>query len=166
MTTREKAIAIAGACQQYNRCEDCPLSYRLRGGGNTMTCFGDYERHPEEIEQNFSFIFALSENVVFPVFDKKAVTAHSKQNVAFSSSHYPPCFIGDIADIKASMTADGFVDYCKENVLKYILRWIFFRNTDDMEKAETYAGWFKEAIKEKQKAADGEITGCGSSADV
>ena len=125
MTTREKAIAIAGACQQYNRCEDCPLSYRLRGGGNTMTCFGDYERHPEEIEQNFSFIFALSENVVFPVFDKKAVTAHSKQNVAFSSSHYPPCFIGDIADIKASMTADGFVDYCKENVLKYILRWIF-----------------------------------------
>lgn len=38
-------------------------------------------------------------------------------------SHYTPGGIECIEAIKASMTADGFADYRKGNIIKYIWRW-------------------------------------------
>lgn len=51
-----------------------------------------------------------------------------------SPSHYTRGGIECIDAIKASMTSDGFCDYCKGNVLKYIWRWRDKGGAEDLEK--------------------------------
>ena len=68
-------------------------------------------------------------------------------------SHYTNGGIECIEAIKASMSPDGFQDYCKGNVLKYIWRWRQKGGVEDLEKADVYLRWLIEsATKEELKS--------------
>ena len=56
-------------------------------------------------------------------------------------SHYTQGGIECIEAIKASMTSDGFQDYCKGNCLKYIWRWRQKGGVEDLKKAKVYLDW-------------------------
>ena len=62
-------------------------------------------------------------------------------------SHYTQGGIECIAAIKASMPAEGFQDYCKGNVLKYIWRWRDKGGVEDLEKAQVYLQWMIDSAK-------------------
>lgn len=59
-------------------------------------------------------------------------------------NHYTQNGIECIAAIRASMTADGFMDYCKGNVLKYLWRWRDKGGVEDLHKARVYLDWLIE----------------------
>lgn len=65
-------------------------------------------------------------------------------------SHYTQGGIECIAAIKASMTPEGFQDYCKGNVLKYVWRWRDKGGSEDLEKAKVYLEWMIESAKESE----------------
>lgn len=62
-------------------------------------------------------------------------------------SHYTQGGIECIEAIKASLGANGFCDYCKGNVLKYLWRWRDKGGVEDLEKAQVYLGWLLESAK-------------------
>ena len=62
-------------------------------------------------------------------------------------SHYTQGGIECIEAIKASLGADGFVDYCKGNVIKYLWRWRDKGGVEDIQKAQVYLGWMLESAK-------------------
>lgn len=63
-------------------------------------------------------------------------------------SHYTAGGIECIEAIKASMGPNGFQDYCKGNVLKYIWRWRNKGGVQDLEKARVYLTWLIDSAKE------------------
>ena len=64
-------------------------------------------------------------------------------------NHYCQGGIECIKAIEASMSPEGFQDYCKGNVLKYVWRWREKNGLEDLKKAQVYLGWIIES-KEKQ----------------
>ena len=54
------------------------------------------------------------------------------------------------------MTADGFCDYCKGNIIKYIWRWRDKGGVEDLRKASVYLDWLI-------NAAEGKENDCGRS---
>ena len=62
-------------------------------------------------------------------------------------SHYTQGGIECIDAIKASMTADGFCDYCKGNIIKYIWRWRDKGGVEDLRKASVYLDWLISAAE-------------------
>ena len=66
-------------------------------------------------------------------------------------SHYTQGGIECIEAIRASMTADGFCDYCKGNIIKYIWRWRDKGGVEDLRKASVYLDWLINAANEKEK---------------
>ena len=62
-------------------------------------------------------------------------------------SHYTQGGIECIKAIEAAMTPEGFQDYCKGNVMKYIWRWRDKAGVEDLEKASVYLGWLIESAK-------------------
>lgn len=62
-------------------------------------------------------------------------------------SHYTQGGIECIEAIKASLGTDGFVDYCKGNVIKYLWRWRDKGGVEDIEKAQVYLGWMLDSAK-------------------
>ena len=69
-------------------------------------------------------------------------------------SHYTHVGIECIEAIKASMTADGFCDYCKGNIIKYIWRWRDKGGVEDLKKASVYLNWLINAAEGKIKEND------------
>ena len=61
-------------------------------------------------------------------------------------AHYTSGSVECIEAIRASMTADGFCDYCKGNIIKYIWRWRDKGGIEDLKKAQVYLGWLIEAV--------------------
>ena len=53
-------------------------------------------------------------------------------------SHYTQGGIECLDAIEASMPAEGFQDYCKGNILKYIWRYRFKNGVEDLKKAQFY----------------------------
>ena len=66
-------------------------------------------------------------------------------------SHYTQGSIECIDAIRASMTADGFCDYCKGNIIKYIWRWRDKGGVEDLRKASVYLNWLINAADVKEK---------------
>ena len=66
-------------------------------------------------------------------------------------SHYTQGGIECIDAIRASMTADGFCDYCKGNIVKYIWRWRDKGGVEDLRKASVYLDWLINAAEGKRK---------------
>lgn len=69
-------------------------------------------------------------------------------------SHYTHGGIECIEAIRASMTADGFCDYCKGNIIKYIWRWRDKGGVEDLRKASVYLDWLINAANEKEKKGE------------
>ena len=65
-------------------------------------------------------------------------------------SQYTQGGIECIDAIKASMTADGFCDYCKGNIIKYIWRWRDKGGVEDLRKASVYLDWLINAADAKE----------------
>jgi hypothetical protein len=65
-------------------------------------------------------------------------------------AHYTQGGIECIKAIEASMSPEGFQDYCKGNVLKYIWRWRDKAGVEDLEKAQVYLGWMIESAKKNK----------------
>ena len=63
-------------------------------------------------------------------------------------SHYTSGGIECIEAIKASMTVDGFADYCKGNIIKYIWRWRNKGGVEDLKKARVYLDWLIQSVEE------------------
>ena len=66
-------------------------------------------------------------------------------------SHYTQGGIECIDAIRVSMTADGFCDYCKVNIIKYIWRWRDKGGVEDLRKASVYLDWLINAAEGKRK---------------
>ena len=66
-------------------------------------------------------------------------------------SHYTQGGIECIDAIRASMTAVGFCDYCKGNIIKYIWRWRDKGGVEDLRKASVYLDWLINTADEKEK---------------
>lgn len=62
-------------------------------------------------------------------------------------NHYCQGGIECIKAIEASMPTDGFQDYCKGNVLKYIWRWRDKAGVEDLKKARVYLNWLIESAE-------------------
>lgn len=62
-------------------------------------------------------------------------------------SHYTQGRIECIDCIRASMSKDGFEDYCKGNVIKYLHRWRFKGGVQDLKKASVYLNWLIESAE-------------------
>ena len=69
-------------------------------------------------------------------------------------SHYTQGGIECIDAIRASMTADGFCDYCKGNIIKYIWRWRDKGGVDDLRKASVYLDCLINAADKKEKKGE------------
>ena len=74
----------------------------------------------------------------------------AENNAVEHPSHYTQGGIECIKAIEASMSPEGFQDYCKGNVMKYIWRWREKNGLEDLKKAQVYLGWMIES-KEKQQ---------------
>ena len=66
-------------------------------------------------------------------------------------SHYTQGGIECIEAIRASMTADGFCDYCKGNIVKYIWRWRDKGGVEDLRKASVYLDWLINAADKRRR---------------
>lgn len=66
--------------------------------------------------------------------------------------HYTQGGIECIEAIRASMPPEGFQDYCKGNVLKYIWRWRDKGGAEDLEKAKVYLQWAIDSAEGKEPA--------------
>lgn len=64
-------------------------------------------------------------------------------------NHYCQGGIECIKAIEASMPPDGFQDYCKGNILKYIWRWRDKAGVEDLKKARVYLNWLIESAEKE-----------------
>ena len=62
-------------------------------------------------------------------------------------SHYCQGGVECIEAIEAAMSPEGFQDYCKGNVMKYIWRWRDKAGVEDLEKARVYLDWLIKSAK-------------------
>lgn len=74
----------------------------------------------------------------------------SKPDMVNHPSHYTQGGIECIKAIEASMAPEGFQDYCKGNVMKYIWRWRDKAGAEDLKKAQVYLGWLIESAQKEQ----------------
>lgn len=79
------------------------------------------------------------------------ITTGSTEDKVNHPSHYTQGGIECIDAIKASMSAEGFQDYCKGNVIKYIWRWRNKGGVEDLKKASVYLFWLIESAEEGSK---------------
>ena len=149
MTIEEMRNKLTEYCYGFIHCEN---GCRLRKPGgfcrwndlsdeSTEDCYHFLERligKPEQPEINFVKVERNDE--VEPTND---AVQHP--------SHYTHGGIECIDAIRASMTADGFCDYCKGNIIKYIWRWRDKGGVEDLRKASVYLGWLINAADEKEK---------------
>ena len=149
MTIDEMRNKLTEYCYGFIHCENgCRL--RKPGSGcrwndlsdkSTEDCYHFLERlisKPEQPEINFVKVERNDE--VEPTND---AVQHP--------SHYTHGGIECIEAIRASMTADGFLDYCKGNIIKYIWRWRDKGGVEDLHKASVYLDWLINAADEKEK---------------
>lgn len=85
--------------------------------------------------------------------DAWIITTHDNTpDMVHHPSHYCQGGIECIKAIEASMDSEGFQDYCKGNVLKYLWRWRDKAGVQDLEKAKVYLDWLIESAKKDLEA--------------
>lgn len=77
----------------------------------------------------------------------------AENNAVEHPSHYTQGGIECIKAIEASMSPEGFQDYCKGNVMKYIWRWREKNGLEDLKKAQVYLSWMIESTEKQQESA-------------
>ena len=123
-------------CPDYER----KLSYIFNSFGlcetcaNKLTCILDKPK-------------TLCKDYITDCGDACALNLEEKDDNVNHPSHYTQGGIECIKAIEASMTSEGFQDYCKGNVLKYIWRWKEKGGTEDLHKALVYLTWLIESAE-------------------
>jgi len=107
--------------------------------------------HVECILCNFPII-STQHSCPRAVFEEDNIEKNDDRNVNHPN-HYCQGGIECIKAIEASMPPDGFQDYCKGNVLKYIWRWRDKAGVEDLKKARVYLNWMIESAE--KEAEDG-----------
>lgn len=79
------------------------------------------------------------------------VPAITKPDMVNHPSHYTTGGIECIKAIEASMSPEGFQDYCKGNVIKYTWRYRFKNGLEDLKKARVYLNWMIESVEKEQE---------------
>ena len=82
-------------------------------------------------------------------YDAKLFVKVASEDKVNHPSHYTQGGIECIDCIRASMPPEGFQDYCKGNVIKYIHRWRFKGGVQDLRKAEVYLKWLIESAEKE-----------------
>lgn len=78
------------------------------------------------------------------------VPAITKPDMVNHPNHYTQGGIECIKAIEASMPPNGFQDYCKGNVLKYVWRFRQKNGLEDLKKARVYLNWMIESLEKEQ----------------
>ena len=149
MTIEEMRNKLTEYCYEFEYCEnncrlrkpDIGCRWDYLSDESTEDCYWFLVNEgligkPEQPEINF--IISLDLDEVEPTND---AVQHP--------SHYTHGGIECIEAIRASMTADGFCDYCKGNIIKYIWRWRDKGRVEDLRQASVYLGWLINAADEK-----------------
>ena len=151
MTIDEMRRELWKYCYGFKCCSDgCRL--RRLGGGCRWGLRGD-----ESTEDCYHFLIAegLIGKPEQPEINFVKVERNDEvdttNNAVQHPSHYTQGGVECIDAIRASMTADGFCDYCKGNILKYIWRWRDKGGVEDLRKASVYLDWLINAADEKEK---------------
>ena len=84
-------------------------------------------------------------------FEEETKETHNPVN---HPNHYCQGGIECIKAIEAAMPPEGFQDYCKGNVLKYLWRWRDKAGVEDLKKAKVYLEWLIESAEKENKNAD------------
>lgn len=66
-------------------------------------------------------------------------------------SHYTMGGVECIDAIRAALGQEGFQEYCRGNVIKYLWRWRHKGGLEDLEKARVYQNWLIESVEGMQK---------------
>ena len=77
-----------------------------------------------------------------------------KKDAVNHPDHYTQGGIECIDCIRASMSKEGFEDYCKGNVIKYLHRWRFKGGVQDLRKAEVYLMWLIQSAEKEDNEKD------------
>ena len=157
MTIDEMRNSLDKYCKKFDLCSDgcrlrnpndgsCRCSWDDLSGGSTEDCYWFLVNEgliskPEQPE--IKFVKVERNDEVEPTND---AVQHP--------SHYTQGGIECIEAIRASMTADGFCDYCKGNIIKYIWRWRDKGGVEDLKKASVYLDWLINAADGKRKEND------------
>jgi len=80
-----------------------------------------------------------------------SVEKESEPDMVNHPNHYTQGGIECIKAIEASMPPDGFQDYCKGNVLKYVWRFRQKNGLEDLKKARVYLNWMIESVEKEQE---------------
>jgi hypothetical protein len=82
------------------------------------------------------------------VTEEEVMGNNNKDNVN-SPSHYNQAGIECIDAIKASL-GDGYQDYCKGNVMKYLWRYKYKNGIEDLKKAQWYLNSMVDSLQEQE----------------
>ena len=82
------------------------------------------------------------------VTEEEAMGNNTKDNVNHPS-HYNQAGIECIDAIKASL-GDGYQDYCKGNVMKYLWRYKYKNGVEDLKKAQWYLNSMVDSLREME----------------
>ena len=152
LTAEEKSRAVKDYCISIESdCNKCPISkYTKCFNENCYTL--DSEKFPCDINRNYELVFGKTK-INFVKVERNDEVEPTNDAVQHPS-HYTQGGIECIEAIRASMTADGFCDYCKGNIIKYIWRWRDKGGAEDLRKASVYLNWLINAAEGKESRAD------------
>ena len=151
MTIEEMHRELRKYCGEFYRCGDGCRLCKPDNGGCRWNDLSD-----ESIEDCYWFL--VNEGLIgkpeqpeinFVKVERKDEVEPTNDAVQHPS-HYTHGGIECIEAIKASMTVDGFCDYCKGNIIKYIWRWRDKGGVEDLRKASVYLGWLINAAEGKE----------------
>ena len=152
MTTKEMRRELWKYCGEFDLCGD---GCRLRNPNNGSCRWDDFS--DESTEDCYWFL--VNEGLISKPEQPEINFVKVERNdeveptgdAVQHPSHYTHGGIERIEAIRASMTADGFCDYCKGNIIKYIWRWRDKGGAEDLRKASVYLGWLINAAEGKRK---------------
>ena len=116
-----------------------------------INCYGDREQACLYSGPNSRYVPKEKDTVTYSPQDIPVKAVSDNVN---HPNHYTQGGIECIRAIEASMPPDGFQDYCKGNVLKYIWRWRDKNGIEDLEKAAVYLNWMIESAKKMVGGAE------------
>ena len=87
------------------------------------------------------------------VLAEEGVRVDNTEDNVNSPSHYNQAGIECIDAIKASL-GDGYQDYCKGNVMKYLWRYKYKNGIEDLKKAQWYLNSMADSLQEEEQGGN------------
>ena len=149
MTIEEMRNKVDKYCKGFDICSDGCRLHTPEGG-----CIWN-DLSDESTEDCYNFLLRLIGKPEQPEINfvkvKRNDEVEPTNDAVQHPSHYTQGGIECIDAIRASMTADGFCDYCKGNIIKYIWRWRDKGGVEDLRKASVYLNWLINTADAKEK---------------